>query len=494
MSGDPLTKNPSSPTVLAAPGAYFVSINLNNKGQSLTNTNFFLDTGADVSVVSEINAVRLGFDPTIDKPDFTASVLGSGGVTSSVPGFYADQFTIQAVGGSITLTHVPFLVLDVANPAHPGNIVDGIIGMNALAGRNIVVDPKPATGGGGVGPSLYIGNSVTTEFNWSSSAASGTFAAGGNWSGGTAPGTLGIANVRHVSGGNQTAVVAASTTVWELNVSGTSGQKMAAEINSGVTLTTYSGSNIEGDGVIQLDTGTLDTQYLEITSGGILRGSGAITTGSGPIPGQVENRSGTISPGATSPGTGVGALSIDGNLAEASDGTFAVDLGGISAGQFDRVSATGSATLAGALQVSLANLGGGIFAPHVGNSFTIISATGGLSGTFDSLSAPLGFNWYVTYGANSAQIVVGIPGDYNHNGIVDSADYSVWRDTMGSTTNLAADGNGNGQIDQGDFTFWKNHFGATMGAGSGTSVPEPATLSLLMTAAAILCGWRLGAR
>ena len=45
-----------------------------------------------------------------------------------------------------------------------------------------------------------------------------------------------------------------------------------------------------------------------------------------------------------------------------------------------------------------------------------------------------------------------LPGDYNHNGIVDAADYVVWRDTLGqSGTGLAADGNGNHQIDSGDY-------------------------------------------
>ena len=58
-------------------------------------------------------------------------------------------------------------------------------------------------------------------------------------------------------------------------------------------------------------------------------------------------------------------------------------------------------------------------------------------------------------------------GDYNGNGIVDAADYTVWRDTLGSTTALAADGSGNLVVDQADYGVWKTNFGHTAG-GTGS--------------------------
>lgn len=69
-----------------------------------------------------------------------------------------------------------------------------------------------------------------------------------------------------------------------------------------------------------------------------------------------------------------------------------------------------------------------------------------------------------------------LQGDYNGNGVVDAADYTIWRNTLNSTTDLRADGNGNEMIDPGDYQVWKTNFGATSGgSGSLASVPEPAT-------------------
>jgi predicted outer membrane repeat protein len=68
----------------------------------------------------------------------------------------------------------------------------------------------------------------------------------------------------------------------------------------------------------------------------------------------------------------------------------------------------------------------------------------------------------------------GLLGDYNHNGVVDAADYTVWRDTFSGhiTAFTGADGSGNGIVDAADYALWKTHFGEklTAGAGSGAGV------------------------
>src|SRR5262249_5803392 len=68
-------------------------------------------------------------------------------------------------------------------------------------------------------------------------------------------------------------------------------------------------------------------------------------------------------------------------------------------------------------------------------------------------------------------IVVTSVADYNRDGVVDAADYTVWRDSLGQMgSSLNADGDGNGMVDANDFDVWKMHFGETAlfpGAGGG---------------------------
>jgi hypothetical protein len=92
-------------------------------------------------------------------------------------------------------------------------------------------------------------------------------------------------------------------------------------------------------------------------------------------------------------------------------------------------------------------------------------------------------------------------GDYNNDGAVDAADYTTWRDNLGTSNTLPNDTTP-GTVTQDDYTVWKNNFGLTggalpeaefrtgtvmfdngLGAGGGSltgmTVPEPGTGMLL---------------
>jgi hypothetical protein len=95
----------------------------------------------------------------------------------------------------------------------------------------------------------------------------------------------------------------------------------------------------------------------------------------------------------------------------------------------------------------------------------------------------------------------GLEGDYNGDGVVDAADYTVWRDSLGQTgANLPADGDGDGEVTEADYTFWRERFGNTASSGSlavdfdRAAVPEPATGVLLLLAMAGFVLFRRGTR
>ncbi len=83
----------------------------------------------------------------------------------------------------------------------------------------------------------------------------------------------------------------------------------------------------------------------------------------------------------------------------------------------------------------------------------------------------------------------GVPGDYSGNGVVDAADYTLWRNHLDQSVTLPNDTTP-GTVTAADYDVWKSHFGQSVGAGGGAaavaSVPEPATVSLVVLAAAVL--------
>lgn len=91
---------------------------------------------------------------------------------------------------------------------------------------------------------------------------------------------------------------------------------------------------------------------------------------------------------------------------------------------------------------------------------------------------------------------VTLPGDYNGDGVVDAADYEVWRSNYGDKTSLVADGNGDGVVDTSDYLLWRANLGRTwqsMATGSGgqSVVPEPASFALgLLAVLSVILGRR----
>jgi hypothetical protein len=87
------------------------------------------------------------------------------------------------------------------------------------------------------------------------------------------------------------------------------------------------------------------------------------------------------------------------------------------------------------------------------------------------------------------EVAQGVPGDYNDNGVVDGADYVLWRN--GGPLQNEVDTPGT--VSVADYTEWRARFGNTSGSGSlaGGGVPEPSAAALLIAA---IVGSMIGTR
>jgi hypothetical protein len=85
-----------------------------------------------------------------------------------------------------------------------------------------------------------------------------------------------------------------------------------------------------------------------------------------------------------------------------------------------------------------------------------------------------------------------VAGDFNADGVVDAADYTVWRDAFGAETEVSLGNAGDGYagVDMGDYQLWRTNFGAAASSAlttAASAVPEPtafASMVVLMVACA----------
>src|SRR5690606_14589335 len=100
------------------------------------------------------------------------------------------------------------------------------------------------------------------------------------------------------------------------------------------------------------------------------------------------------SSGTGSPGDSPGKMTVQGDYTQQSASVLEIQLGGTTAGtEYDQLTVTGTATIAGTLNVSMIDG----FIPQVGDSFTVLPY-GSRSGGFNALTLPDGYRWGIDYG------------------------------------------------------------------------------------------------
>ncbi len=146
---------------------------------------------------------------------------------------------------------------------------------------------------------------------------------------------------------------------------------------------TYTGATLVNHGTL-FNTGSLTSQ-VTVNAGTAYGGNGHSLS---------LSNSGTVFP--SSSGNGIGTLSVNGNYTQSSTGTLVTKLS--SQGTNDRLSITGgTASLGGTLNIVPV----GSISGFSNKSYTILTATGGVAGTFSTVINPLLFITSVKYLPNS---------------------------------------------------------------------------------------------
>ncbi len=495
-----------------------------NNGTGTMNVN----NGADVNVSGFNSTTSLGHHAGSSG---TVTVNGAGSTWTTADQLWIGEhgtgtFTVQN-GGSVTTSSaaggktIIGVFADangfatVTGPGSTWTQTDGLTVGNSGPGTLTV-----SNGGSLATTGLSIGDGVGASGSVTVTGAGSTLNGGGSINvGSTGNASMAIQNggavasgaalIRALNGGTAQVLVAGAGSSWSVT-SGTlaiglpepgfTTSPTSLTINTGATVNVTHNINLDTASTLTLQGGTLSAAEIGLNG---LQFNGTFQWTSGTLHVGVFRKSLTNQGGTLAPGNSIGNTVIDGNYTQQAGAKLAIDLGGTTANtQYDVVSSEGVANLNGLLQLTLINA----FMPTSGQQFTIFNTVGGITGAFSNvangqrlITSDGGGSFIVNYGVGSAFdpmsivlssfIAVGLPGDYNHNNVVDAADYVLWRNTLGQTgSGLAADGNGNGQIDAADFDIWRAHFGQTAGSGAASSanfaVPEPNPATMLFLAAA----------
>ncbi len=296
------------------------------------------------------------------------------------------------------------------------------------------------------------------------------------------------------NGSDGTTTVSGAGTTWDLAGNLLVGVEGDGRLNIDDTAIVTVGGQVAlgtgaGTGSLLLSGGTLDNS----TGTGLLVLNG-IVGGSGTILADIVNQD------TLAPGNSAGILNVTGTYVQETTGVFAAEVGGTGSGQFDVLSVSSTASLAGDLELSL--LG---YTPSPADTFAILTA-GSLVGSFANVNNGARLNissggtgsFQVNYGPGSSfganQVVLSdflgtatFTADFDNDGDVDGADLAEWQAAYGLNSN--ADADGDNDSDGRDFLAWQRQFGSGLPlTATQSTVPEPSglMLSLLVVACSFL--------
>jgi hypothetical protein len=229
----------------------------------------------------------------------------------------------------------------------------------------------------------------------------------------------------------------------------------------------------------------LDTTVSQIAAGAVFSGGAELINGVGSTLRMQDNadvdvlvqNQGVLELGI--PGS-ANAQVTGADLQQDASGEWAVTLGGTGLSEFDRMTLTGAASLAGELSLSLVDG----YVPALGNVLPLLSAPGSVLGQFTAVTQPAGMPagllFDVVYSPTLVQLqVVNAPiysADFDLDGDVDGDDLTQWEGDFG--VNDLSDADNDGDSDGADFLAWQQQVGSVPAVPAGAVVPEPGALAM----------------
>lgn len=151
----------------------------------------------------------------------------------------------------------------------------------------------------------------------------------------------------------------------------------------------YTGETVVKSGLLSVQGSIASSSKLTVEAGGAIGGVGSF--------GSISVASG----GVIAPGNSIGTLNVTGEITFAAGSAYHVETN--AQGESDRIAATGKAILNGGSVLALAS--GNAYAPQT--AYTILSAGGGVSGTFADVASSLAFlDPTLAYGANDVTLTL----------------------------------------------------------------------------------------
>jgi fibronectin-binding autotransporter adhesin len=326
-----------------------------------------------------------------------AGTLAFGGGTLQTTGTFSMSraTTLNSGGGTFDAASGTTLTHDGAIGGIGGLTKSGA-GTLVLLGNNLYSGGTTVSGGVLQGDTTSLQGTILNNANVAfNQATTGTYAGAMSGTGSlskSGSGTLILSGSNSYSGG--TTVSAGILQGSTLSLQGTIVNNASVVFNqtgSGTYAGTMSGAGgltLQGGGTLTITGNSLYAGPTTVTGSGlVVNGSLAstVTLDSMSTLGGTGTLGGVISNGAMlMPGNSIGTLNITGNFSQ-NGGTYQVEVN--PAGQSDRLNVTGTATINGAtVQVVAASGSYG-----TSTTYTILNATGGVSGTYSSVTSNFAF-------------------------------------------------------------------------------------------------------